>query len=32
MHKIKDEVILRISAQELPKSELRLQRYREKKL
>jgi hypothetical protein len=32
MHKIKEGVILRILAQELPKSELRLRRYGEKKL
>jgi hypothetical protein len=29
MHKMKEEVILRILAQELPKSELRLRRYGE---
>jgi hypothetical protein len=32
MHKIKEEVILSILVQESPKSELRLQRYGEKKL
>jgi hypothetical protein len=32
MHKMKAEVILRILAQESPKSELQLQRYGEKKL
>jgi hypothetical protein len=32
MHKMKERVILRILAQESPKSELRLRRYDEKKL
>jgi hypothetical protein len=32
MHKMKEKVILRILAQESPKSELRLRRYDEKKL
>jgi hypothetical protein len=32
MHNMKEEVILRILFQESPKSELRLQRYDEKKL
>jgi hypothetical protein len=32
MHKMKEEVILIILAQESPKSELQLQRYDEKKL
>jgi hypothetical protein len=32
MHKMEDEVIMRILAQKSPKSELRLRRYGEKKL
>jgi hypothetical protein len=32
MNKVKEEVILRILAQQSPKSELRLRRYGEKKL